>query len=316
MTFTPAFGRIEDRAHTEAFFAAQRAPSVTMATADWTGDDNADVDLCAIYEAVTGRKWNSLNQHPRGFCVGFGNGKCVRLSLAVAASLGKITYPGDAAIEPIYGGMRFEIGYKTHGSNLYRQDDGGVGTWAAEWLLKWGILLMQKYGDHDLSRYDLNRCSQWGNRGVPDDIEDDAKLHPLDTSTRCDTAEDCWKMIGQLYPLVHCSNQGFEERRDANGICSPTGRWAHCALWDGRFTLAGGRRVLRYDNSWFGEESGRGYLGEPRTYPLANGKTITLNGNQFFADLEVAGDMCRSGRETYAFAGGGKFEMQRPLFLI
>lgn len=310
-----AFGRWEDRAASEAFFASQRFPTVTAATADWeAGDDDKDIDLCEIYEVTTGRKWNSRNQNPRGFCVGFGNAKITTLSLAVAASLGKITYPGDVAVEPIYGGMRFEIGAKQHGSNLNRGGDGGVGTWAAEWLLKFGILLMQPYGSIDLTNYSIDRCAKWGGSGVPDELEPVAKMHPLDVATLCETAEDAWKLIGQLYPLVHCSNQGFRMNRNSDGTCTPSGSWPHCAGWSGRFTLKDGSKVLRYDNSWDGDEDGSGYLGIPI---LVDGKfrQIKLNGNQFLVHLDTVDRMCKSGRETYAFAGDGKFAMQRQLYL-
>lgn len=314
MDFVPAFGRWEDREHTEAFFAAQKFPTVTQATASWLGvDDNKDIDFCAIYEAISGKSWDSLNQNPRGFCVGFGNAKIATLTLAVQASLNKITFPGDVAVEPIYGGMRYEIGAKKHGSNLNRGGDGGVGSWACEWLQEYGILLKKVYGTTDLTEYSIARCDQMGKSGVPDDIEDDAKLHPFDTSTLCETGEDAWKLTGQLYPLVHCSNQGFDMSRQSNGICRAVGSWAHCAGWSGRFTLKGGTRVLRYDNSWEGKRDGTGYLGNPVIIQGEYGP-IKLNGNQFLVPLEVVDRICRSGRETFAFSGDGKFTMQRPLF--
>lgn len=314
MDFVPAFGRWEDPEHTEKFFASQRHPTVTAATSAWTGvDDNADIDLCAIYERVAGKIWNSLNQNPRGFCVGFGNAKIATLQLAVLASLNQITFPGDVAVEPVYGGMRYEIGKQKYNSSLYRGDDGGVGSWAAEWLTGYGVLLKQVYGTTDLTEYSMNRCDEFGSRGVPDDIEDDAKQHPFDTSTLVETGDDAWKMLGQLYGLVHCSNQGFAMSRDSSGICRAVGSWAHCAGWSGRFTLKGGIRVLRYDNSWEGDRNGNGYLGSPITIQGQNGP-IKLNGCQFLVPLDIVDRICRSGRETFAFGGNGKFAMNRPLF--
>lgn len=314
MSFTPAFGRWEDREHTEKFFASQRFPNVTAATSGWTGaDDNVDIDLCAIYEQVSGKVWDSRNQNPRGFCVGFGNAKIATLTLAVQASVGHITYPGDVAVEPIYGGMRYEIGKQKYNSSLFRGDDGGVGSWAAEWLTEFGVLLMAAYGTVDLTSYSESRCDEYGSRGVPDALEPIAKEHPFDTSTLVETGDDAWKMMGQLYPLVHCSNQGFAMNRDSSGICRAQGSWAHCAGWSGRFTLKGGTRVLRYDNSWDGSRSGSGYLGNPIVIQGQNGP-IRLNGNQFLVPLERVDAMCRSGRETFAFGGNGKFVMNRPLF--
>lgn len=310
-----SFGRLVDEQHTEAFFGAQ--PQIMQAAADiMLEDDDKDVDLCAMYEATTGRKWNSLNQNPRGFCVGFGNAKAATLAVAMSAHAGEMSEPGaDVAVEPIYGGSRWEIGTKKHGSNIASGGDGSVGSWAAEWLLEWGLLLKIKYPELDLSQYSLNRCDEYGRRGVPDNMEDDAKLHPIKAMARVDNGEQAWKMIGQLYGLAHCSNQGFTMNRDSMGRSRPSGSWAHCALWSGRFVLKNGIFVLRYDNSWDGREDGNGYLGAPVIIEGQN-VPIHLNGNQFLVELDTVDRMCKAGRETYAPSGPKGFEKRRELFLI
>ncbi len=315
MTFIPSFGRWEDREHTEKFFASQ--PRITMAASNiLAADDDADVDITAKYEATTGRKWNSLNQNPRGFCVGFGNAKMATLALAMMAAFGEVAWPGaDVAVEPVYGGMRYEIGKQKHNSSLYRSDDGGVGSWAAEWLLEYGLLLKQKYGNVDLSNYSESRCDKYGSSGVPDDIEDDAKIHPMKSMVLIDDADQAWKLLGQFNPLVHCSNQGFAMQRGKDGICRASGSWAHCAGWSGRFTTKSGTRCGRYDNSWDGSEDGSGYLGEPIVIEGKYGP-INLNGNQFLVPLDVMQSMIRSGRETYAMEGVAGFAERRPLYLV
>jgi hypothetical protein len=311
------FGRWEDPAHTEAFFASQPHPTVRQAApALFAQDDDADVDLCALYEKATGQRWNSLNQNPRGFCVGFGNAKMATLAIAMMAHAREIDWPGaDVAVEPVYGGSRFEIGRLKYGSSLHRGDDGSVGSWAAEWLLEYGVLLKQPYGRVDLTRYSLERCALYGQTGVDDSIEDDARLHPLKEMSLCERGEDVWRLIGQLHPVVHCSSQGFAMQRQRDGTCSAVGSWAHCAGWSGRFTLRNGTPVVRYDNSWNGDVEGGGYLGGPVIVEGRNGP-IALNGNQFLVPLEVVDRMCRSGRETYAMTGPRGFTQRRPLFLI
>ena len=308
------FGRYEDSVHTEMFFGSQ--PQIMQAAGPiMAADDDKDVDLCQLYTQITGQPWNSRNQNPRGFCVGFGNAKMATLSIAMMALAGEISWPGaDVAIEPIYGGSRWEVGTLRYRSNIARGGDGSVGSWAAEWLLEWGVLLMQKYEGIDFSSYSLDRCDEYGRRGVPDNIEPTAKLHPLQAMTRVDTGEQAWKMIGQLYPLVHCSNQGFTMSRDSDGMSRPSGSWAHCAGWSGRFTHKG-RKKIRYDNSWEGNAAGGGYLGQPMTVEGDNGP-IHLNGNQFLVELDVVEKMCRAGKETYACAGPRGFVKRRELFLI
>lgn len=318
MSFVPAFGRWEDQESVDRFFGSQPHPTISGAAPDLLSmaDDNADVDLCAIYQKVTGKIWNSRNQNPRGFCVGFGNAKCATLSIAMMAAAGEITWPGaDVAIEPVYGGSRYEIGARKHGSNINRGGDGGVGAWAAEWLLEYGVLLMLQHGNIDLSTYSLSRCDQYGRSGVPDELEPIAKEHPLTQAALCETGEEVWRLIGQLHPVVHCSNQGFSMSRNPDGTCRASGSWAHCAGWSGRFTLKGGRQVIRYDNSWEGDDQGNGYLGSPIVVEGQNGP-INLNGCQFLVDMATVDRMCKSGGETYSFTGPKGFTRRRELFLI
>lgn len=322
MSFEPQFGRWEDQDSVEKVFAAQENPFFSSAAPDimQAEDDNADVDLCHVYEMQTGQPWDSLNQNPRGFCVGFGNAKIATLALAIMAKIGEISWPGaDVAVEPIYGGSRFEVGYQTFRSNIPFGGDGSVGAWAVHWLLKWGLLLKQLYDagsqSYDFSKYSLERCSQYGRSGVPDSLEPIAKEKPLRQATLIANATEAWKAIGEWHPLVHCSNQGFDMRRAADGICRAIGSWAHCAGWTGRFTLKSGTMVLRYDNSWEGRPDGYGYLGNPVIIEGRNGP-IKLNGNQFLVPLEVVDSMCKRGKETYAFAGAQGFTKRRKLFVV
>lgn len=315
--FEPAFGRWEDPEAVELFFSKQRDPIVRSAAPDlFTSDDNADVDLCEVYKTVSGQEWDSTDQNPNGTCVGHGNAKIATLAVAMMAKSGEASWPGaDVAIEPVYGGMRYEIGAKEHGSDLNRGGDGGVGAWAAEWLLKYGILLMKQYGSVDLTRYDKQRVIQWGRNGVPDELEPIAKEHPLTQASLAERGEDVWALIGQWHPVVHCSNQGFSMSRRSDGTCSAQGSWAHCSGWSGRFTLKSGLQVCRYDNSWNGDRSGNGYLGGPIVVEGMHGP-IKLNGCQFLVPLDIVDRMCKTGGETYAFTGVKGFTRRRDLFLI
>lgn len=316
MSFTPAFGRIEDQAHTQAFFAKQ--PNITQAAADILSmaDDDADVDLCDIYKEVTGQEFDDTDQNPNGTCVTHGNSKAGNLAVACMAKAGEITHPGaDFAMEPTYGLMRFEIGYKKYNSNLYRSGDGGVGSWCVEALLEYGFLLMKKYGNIDLSYYDKQRVLQYGRNGCPDELEPIAKEKPLKNAVLLNDANQAWRLIGQLNPLVHCSNQGFSMSRNSDGTCRANDTWPHCAIWDGRFTLPNGSKVLRYGNSWQGGRHRKGYLGDPITVPGKYGP-IKLSGCQFLVPLDVVGSMIRTGKETYAFEGVNGFKKRREPFLI
>lgn len=249
-------------------------------------------------------------------CVTHGNTKAGNLAVACMAKAGEISWPGaDFAMEPTYGLMRYEIGYKKYNSNLYRSGDGGVGSWCVEALLEYGFLPMKKYGNIDLSYYDKQRVLQYGRNGCPDELEPIAKEKPLRSSVLLTDETQAWKLIGQYNPLVHCSNQGFSMRRNTDGTCAANDNWAHCAIFDGRFTLPNGTKCLRYGNSWQGSRSRGGYLGSAITVPGKNGQ-IKLSGCQFLVPLNVVRHIINSGKETYSFAGVNGFPIRREPFLI
>lgn len=317
---TPAFGRWEDQAHTEQLIASQINPYASQAM-QWAGDDDATIFLPALYTKVTGQPWDSMNQNPRGICVSMGWSKSLTMALAVQAHLGKITFPGRVHPGPIYGGARYEIGYEKYGnrpsgSRSNPDNDGAVGSWAGEWVQsRGGVLLMQKYDDVDLSRFDpVVVAEKYGYDGVPDQIEDDAKLHPAKQLTLCQRSSDVWSMMGQLYPSNVCSNQGFSYSRDSKGYCRPQGSWAHCMAWCGRIVI-GGRKKMIQDNSWDGKPDGSGYLGGPLTITGDDGVVVELTGNMFTVDMDTVDQMC-AARETFAIAGVEGFVKQRELFLI
>ena len=104
-------------------------------------------------------------------------------------------------------------------------------------------------------------------------------------------------------------------RRNSNGTCDANDTWPHCSIWDGRFTLQDGTKTLRYGNSWNGGRHRRGYLGDPIAVQGKYGP-IKLSGCQFLVPLRVVGNICRSGRETFAFIGVDGLEKRRELFLI
>lgn len=314
MSFTPAFGRIEDAEHTERLIASQVSPMASQAM-QWQGDDNATIFLPGIYTKLTGQPWDSMNQNPRGICVSMGWSKAATLTLAVMAYLGKITFPGRVHPGPIYGGARYEIGYEKYGNRP--GGDGAVGSWAGEWLQqRGGVLLFQKYDNVDLTRFDPNDVADnYGQRGVPDQIEDDAKLHPVKQLTLCQGSSDVLAMLSQLYSVTVCSNQGFSMSRDAKGFCRPGGSWAHCMHWVGRIKI-NGTWWLILDNSWEGRPDGSGYLGGTMTLTGDDGVAVQLTGNMFIVSLDTCDRMC-AAKETIALAPSVEgFTKQRELFLI
>jgi len=127
----------------------------------------------------------------------------------------------DLVQEVIYGGSRVEVG----GGRI--RGDGSVGAWAAKWVKDYGVIARGIYGSRDLRVYSEARCREYGRRGVPDELEPLAKQHPVKGIASVRSWDECRAAIRNGYPVVVCSDQGFEMERDADGFCHPHGTWYH-----------------------------------------------------------------------------------------
>ncbi len=215
-----------------------------------------------------------------GDCVSQGWAKAVLILICVQIALKKQRekFPGDPATEPIYAGSRVETG----GGRIGRAD-GSNGSWAADWVTKFGVVFRQKYGSIDLTTYDGNRARAWGmpRAGCPDELEPIAKEHPVKTVSLCTSYDQARDAIANGYPVPVASNRGFQMRRDEKGFARPSGSWPHqmcfVAVDD-----ADGRPGLLCDNSW-----GPDWISGPKRHDQPEGS--------FWVDADVATTMLRQG---------------------
>lgn len=213
--------------------------------ADWQ-DDDRDVFLWNFEEKVTGKVQPSWNQRSVGSCVAFGNGRAANDLLLVQSYTNKSSWPGaNIATEPIYGGSRVEVGGGVLGNS-----DGSLGSWAAKWLIDWGVLLCKVYmNKYDLTTYNEQRCREYGYRGVPDDLEPEARLYPVKGTAMVTSGPQAWQALGNCYPIAVCSNQGFDAPlRD--GFCDARGSWAHCCVPG---TLIAGEKFKKVEDVQVGD---------------------------------------------------------------
>lgn len=273
------------------------------------GANDAPVFFWDAEQKVLGKVLGSWNQGQVGSCVSFGYGRaCQDLMLWEIMSGQPERWPdAEVATEPIYGGSRVEVG----GGQL-RGGDGSIGAWAAKWVRDWGVLIRTKYDVngqiYDLSAYSENRARQYGDQGVPDPLEPVAKLHPVTDVAQVRSAEEVWAALGAGKPVPVCSMQGFTMTLN-NGFCEPSGQWAHCMAFRGRFVHPTRGRCVVVQNSW------GNYLRGSRSFQYldANGqtKTGTLPEGCFCTTLQVAGRMAAQG-DTFALAGFTGWEVTPP----
>ena len=251
-------GWVNDPVAVQSVLSCQAFPyfSQTPAGQVDTWDLPSDVFLWQAREKLTGQPWPSRNQGSVGSCVSFGTAAAVEASMAWEILLGDLEDVVDLCQEAIYGLSRVEIGGGRIGG------DGSIGAWAAEAVKQYGLIKRGKIGSYDLSSYSESLCRRWGDKGLPDDLEPEAKLHLVKGISLVSSWEECKKALAQGYGIAVCSDRGFSMRRDSDGFASPSGSWAHCMAILGYQT--GKREGGWICNSWGADaHSGPRGAGDP-----------------------------------------------------
>lgn len=249
------------------------------------------------YRALFGKNPPVKNQGQVGSCVSFGTDDGIESGLAVdirTAGGGEDQFY-HLVEEVTYGGSRVEIG----GGRI--RGDGSVGAWAADFIRKYGGLPRGIYenGKYDLTAYSQDRCRDYGYRGVPDDLEDDARLFPVESIVQVRSWAEFKKLIAQGYGIAICSDQGFSMQRNANGVAQPSGSWAHCMHGNGYIVVSAGNEEYGHiGNSWGpNAHSGPVGWGEPNT-------------GGFWANWKVIDRMLRQG-DSWAFSKAKGFPQRK-----
>lgn len=234
---------------------------------------------------VTGENYKTRNQLSTPSCVGQAVAAGIDfLRMVRIGGLGLpevFTAPADAIT--IYGGSRYEIGYKKYGMKSMIRGGGSNTRFAVEYLEDYGYLEMRQYGEYDLSEFTESRCNSWGSRGVPDAIEKSQNI--LIGQEYVDSYEEARDAIYYGAPVAVGSNRGFETRRgsvrDSEGFLAPGGTWNHEMLFIGVDDNPE-RPGLICQNSW-----GERWVSGP-TYR-------NMPAGSFKVDANVADKMLRQG---------------------
>ena len=174
------------------------------------------------------------------------------------------------------------------GGMLGRRGDGCYGSAMAKAVMQLGTLYCLKYPAADLTEYDQNRCRQFGYEGVGEELKKEAKKHPVKSTVRVKDAASAWALLGNGYPMNVCSNVGFQQKRDVEGICRPSGNWNHSMAVIARRTTRSGNRIFIILNSW-GDNWCSGSYWEDMPW------------GSFGVEYDVFDRMCKQG-DTFAYS--------------
>lgn len=268
--------------------------SETPAAAFVTSELPDHVYLWDFAIQVTGSLLPPQNQLDVGSCVAFGCERAIAYSLCAEIANGAPFEYFPMVQEAIYGLSRVEIGNKRLG-----RGDGSIGAWAATAVQKYGVLkrgvfLNNKY---DLSKYNTSRCREWGWGGLPDDLEPEAKIHPVKEITPVTSWTDAKKALTQGYGISIASDQGFQMRRNEFGICKSSGSWAHQMCLCG-YASIDGEEYGRIDNSW-GASAHTGPLGPGNPGPEG-----------FYAHASTIDRMLKQ-KDSFAYSGIQGFPLRK-----
>lgn len=283
------FGWVDNPRAVEAVVATLPRPIFGIAAQNIAGSGAGKVALLhKCLEEVAGSF--PIHNQTIGDCVSHGWGlgvdvlKCVEIKLAGENEV----FRAETATEVIYAGSRVEIGRGEIG-----RGDGSLGAWAAKFVEDYGIVTREQHGGHDLRVYSGERAKQWGmpRAGVPDELEPEAREHPVKTVSVVRSYEEARDAIANGYPVPVCSMQGFSDQRDSEGFARPQGQWAHCMLFlavDDEHRRPG----LLCMNSW-----GPNWISGPKRHGQPDGS--------FWVDASTCTRMLRGG-DSFAisnFAG-------------
>lgn len=275
---------------------AQPLPTFNLTPANFAADIPDHVFLWEADRKVLGQVLPPKNQGSVGSCVSFGTNTAIRRTMLTEIMMGDAEEFKDIVEEVTYGGSRVEIG----GGRI--SGDGSVGGWAAEFVKRWGVVNRGTHGSYDLSAYNESRCRDFGRSGVPSDLESIAKAHPVKNITQVMSWTEAKKALASGYGIAICSNQGFQMKRDAKGICRPSGSWAHCMALDGYF-IENGREYGHIENSWGADA---------HTGPVGWGEPNTAG---FWTDAETIDRMLRQD-DSWAFSAVDGFPARKINWLL
>jgi hypothetical protein len=276
-------------AETERFVAGLRYPTIAEGGPLLAANENEDVFLYPHLLRVE-PKYQRVAQ-AIGSCVGHAYAGCCDLLAAteIVVHGDDEDWRGRTLEAAIYGYSRVQA----RGRARAGLSDGSYGAAACKAIMHWGLLHYEvDYDGVAFNEYSGQREKQWGDTGVPRQLEPFSKQRLVRETSLVRNFTDLSKALSSGYPVAVCSGVGFTFSRDKDGFCKPKGQWLHAMA---AIAKRGGRRpgALIW-NSWGNSSNSGPHYPENMPFPF--------RGSTFWVDADVIDRMCRQWGDTFAIS--------------
>jgi hypothetical protein len=245
-----------DPKHAANFAGRNRTPLFGVSAPLIMDQPRREVFLPAYLSMVMREKdkeWRYKSQYQkRGTCVGQGYKLSCDIVMAVNRLIGGMRFPGRAAVAPIYAGSRVEV------ANQAGRWDGSNGSWASDWVTKYGVVLLKELGlPEDALDSDEKFATSWAARssGVPAEYETAARVRPIKNSSLVTDTDEVAAGLGNLQPVPICTSLIPSPNRNRDGIARMSSQGGHCTVIVG-MRKVGRNWVFAYHQSWNGWAKG------------------------------------------------------------
>lgn len=211
-----------------------------------TSDDSDALNFRFLAQCLKVQRVQGMNQGQLGSCVGFGTAHA--LEIIGAADIVHRRQREAWVTRPSGGGL-YALG-RTHARQLGSWE-GSTGSWSVSAMQEVGTLWLKPYGSVDLTRYDIGIIKRWQQSGVPRELIEAAKEHPVVGCYLLKNTAELKALLQNGYAAIICSQSSYSSQSDRMGFCRRTGReWAHCMAVVSYRGPSSGREGFLVQNSW------------------------------------------------------------------
>jgi len=190
---------------------------ITKSTRDSKG---ARAMLYEVTRKVLGKDTDNYAQEI-GDCVSFGAKNAIEYLEATE----KLMKGDREAWNPIFPPYLYGIGRVFVGKGQFDGDEGSLGSWMADAVIKYGVLRNNFEG---VPTYSGKVAKKWGDSPGPDKkFVDEGKTHPVKSAALVKNWDALVTAITNGYPCTTASDVGYNMEASSDGFHRQTDNWGH-----------------------------------------------------------------------------------------